>query len=74
MSTWRSKHEDHPGSCAEDCPLRITINTRSGMSQNGFACDATGGHCIPSDYCDEYRKDHRNQCDLEKLLLGLENE
>lgn len=50
------KHAEHPGWVADGCPLRITVTPRNGgVTSHGFACDWTGGHCLPSQDCDNRR-------------------
>ena len=46
-------HAVHPGHDAIDCEERITVNAHPmGTSHNGYACGATGGHCLPgTDKC-----------------------
>jgi hypothetical protein len=58
-----SDHANHPGYTAGNCHLRITVNAhRCGMSSNGFACSATGGHCLPErERCAELRGDQANE-------------
>ncbi|WP_455233503.1 hypothetical protein [Geopseudomonas aromaticivorans] len=46
------RHEDHPGHSALGCELQITVNRAPcSSSSNGYACSATGGHCMPGDNC-----------------------
>jgi hypothetical protein len=60
-----SDHANHIGSSAGACPLRITVNAHPyGMSSNGYACSVTGGHCIPSDVCDQRNIDADKQTKL----------
>lgn len=40
-------HARHPGWDADGCPLRITVTARTLLTSDGFACSATGGHCLP---------------------------
>ena len=52
------RHEDHPGHSALGCELQITVNRAPcGSSSNGYACSATGGHCVPGDDCAARRGD-----------------
>ena len=51
------QHADHPGWDADGCQLRMTVTPRNGgVVGHGFACDWTGGHCLPSAACETYRK------------------
>jgi hypothetical protein len=54
-----NEHANHPGLTAVSCPLRLTINAQPcGTSSNGYACSATGGHCMPEPKrCAELRDD-----------------
>lgn len=46
-------HASHPGWDADGCSARITVNNRTHGS--GFACGATGGHCLPGSHCPSRR-------------------
>lgn len=47
-------HRTHPGRDAGDCPLRIIASgRRSDGGSGGYACDFTGGHCLPGEQCAE---------------------
>ena len=47
---------NHPGFDAPDCPLRrMVIAAPYGTSHDGYGCDWTGGHCLPSVKCDDWR-------------------
>ena len=62
-------YADHPG-FTTDCRLRITVTQRSaygGFHRGGFACEITGGHCVPSEHCEKRRADADAQDNLRKL-------
>jgi hypothetical protein len=51
------EHASHPGWTADGCPLRITVTPRNGgVTSHGFACEWTGGHCLPNASCDQFRR------------------
>lgn len=49
--------DHHPGVVAIGCPLRITVSgRRTDGGTGGYACSATGCHCLPGDQCDGLRQ------------------
>lgn len=52
-------YAEHPGFTATDCEFRLTVTGKnSGAISGGFACSASGGHCLPDEgYC-QIRKDN----------------
>lgn len=68
----KGKHENHPGHDNGDCHLRITVNAHLyGTSHNGYACSATGGHCIKSDACAQRAADDKKYQEENKDLLAF---
>lgn len=60
---------NHPGACASECPMRITVSdSRSDGARGGYACAGTGGHCLPSDACDALREEAANDPMLNDLM------
>jgi hypothetical protein len=52
----------HPGYCAADCVLRLTITAlRSDGAGGGYACSVTGGHCLPGALCDHRLREHQRK-------------
>lgn len=50
-------HEFHPGHEVE-CILKLVVSGKrtDGGQRGGYACGATGGHCLPSRIkCEAYR-------------------
>lgn len=44
-------------SAPECCPVRLTVTPRCGAPHGGgYACRATGGHCLPDSKCDDRRR------------------
>lgn len=42
-----------------ECPAILKVTPRCGAPHGaGYACRATGGHCMPDDRCDERRKQY----------------
>ena len=52
-------HAAHPGWEADGCIARLTVTPRNIEFSPGFACAATGGHCLPGANCDERRAYHK---------------
>lgn len=53
MSDNRGSYANHPGH-GTDCPCQLKVTPHStGMSSRGYACRYTGGHCQPSDECED---------------------
>lgn len=51
-----------------DCPLKIKVTAHpNGMSSDGYACSATGGHCIPCKDCDSRRAREAPPAELGKI-------
>jgi hypothetical protein len=51
-------YPNHPGATARSCGLRINVTgNRSDGAVGGYACSWSGGHCLPSDDCDQRRAD-----------------
>lgn len=49
-------NENHPGHESGCCPLRYDVSShRTDGCGGGYGCSVTGGHCIPSEGCDELR-------------------
>lgn len=64
-------YAEHPGFKASSCPLRYTVTQRSAygaVSTCGFGCEMTGGHCVPSTYCDKRRADAEQQDRMRALF------
>lgn len=52
-----TEFDHHPGVVAVGCPLRITVSSRrTDGGTGGYACSATGAHCLPGDQCDGLRQ------------------
>ena len=72
----KGNHANHPGhdNCA--CHLRITVNASLyGTSHNGYACSATGGHCVKSESCAQrVAEDKAYQEENKDLIAFLEQE
>jgi hypothetical protein len=47
---------NHPGYDAAGCPLREVVVARTSVTNNGFRCHMTGGHCLPGEHCESRRK------------------
>jgi hypothetical protein len=61
ISAQHGKHANHPGHNVS-CELRTQVNAHfQGTSSNGYGCDMTGGHCVPSEHCDNRRNEARQQ-------------
>lgn len=66
-------HADHPGHLTS-CELQITVTPPAfggHMSSDGYACSASGGHCVPGDYCEERRKFNQDQDDVFVRLVDV---
>lgn len=64
-------YADHPGFGADGCGLRITITPRDSWGRQaggGFACSMTGGHCLPSEQCAQWRAEAAEQDRVQALL------
>ncbi len=46
-----AKFSDHPGYVASSCELREVVVAETRVTNNGFRCAATGGHCLPRQAC-----------------------
>ncbi|QBX06567.1 hypothetical protein H1O16_gp154 [Burkholderia phage BcepSaruman] len=47
---------NHPGYDAAECPLREVVVAKTGVTNNGFRCFMTGGHCLPGPSCAHRRE------------------
>ena len=66
-------HSNHPGHSARSCDLSITVDNRSNMSMNGYACSFTGGHCTPNEHCSERLKIDKEEKAKLASFLGETN-
>lgn len=53
---------NHPGYSAEGCELREVVVAQTSVTNNGFRCFMTGGHCVPGEQC-EGRRAHAKEMD-----------
>ena len=69
MASFYGSHDNHPGFNSTSCPLNKKVTARPGsMSQNGYSCYWTGGHCLPSKDCEKWVKETERQ---EKIELDV---
>jgi hypothetical protein len=50
--------KSHPGFDAPECELREIVVAKTSVTNNGFRCHMTGGHCLPGEHCDSRRQRH----------------
>ena len=55
----------HPGWDAPNCELRITVGNPT-TNHQGFACDWTGGHCLPNKETCPSRRAEKAAFDIEQ--------
>lgn len=58
------RNENHP-SCDTVCEVQYSVKPRPNSStMAGFGCGMTGSHCIPSDNCVKFRREHAKQQEM----------
>ena len=59
----------HPGYEAGDCFLRRTVTgKRSDGCAGGYGCNATGGHCVPGEKCEQWRAEEHERLAFKSLI------
>jgi hypothetical protein len=55
----KNPYASHPGFDAQGCPCQYTVTPAyRSTSHHGFGCGASGGHCLPGEFCDKRREEH----------------
>ena len=60
---------------SQNCPITRYVTSHPwGSSVSGTGCQATGGHCLPSDSCGEMIAQVSKQKEIESTIIWVNNE